>query len=178
MVYYFRKAFTVKSSACFSALNLEWAVSDGAVFYLNNREIGRYNMPAGAVTFSTKASTQVAFLLANQTSLIWNAASVASSLVEGSNVLAVEVHSFATYAWTIGFELRVTALMNTQSCTGSVKAVEVCDGIDNDNNGKVDDGPDGLPLTQPCKTACGSGVATCLSGEWQGCTAPPASEEK
>lgn len=43
--------------------------------------------------------------------------------------------------------------------------------------GKVDEGPDGKPLTQPCRTACGVGVATCISGIYQKCTAKVPTEE-
>ena len=44
---------------------------------------------------------------------------------------------------------------------------EKCDGIDNDCNGKIDDG-----LTRPCSTECGQGTEKCVLGEWVGCTAP------
>ncbi len=44
---------------------------------------------------------------------------------------------------------------------------EICDGIDNNCNGSVDDG-----LTQACSTACGTGTETCSAGAWVNCTAP------
>jgi hypothetical protein len=45
---------------------------------------------------------------------------------------------------------------------------EVCDDIDNDCNGMVDDG-----LTRDCSTACGPGNEVCVTGNWVNCDAPP-----
>lgn len=58
------------------------------------------------------------------------------------------------------------------SAPGGTPKPEVCDGLDNNCNGTVDE-----QLRRPCKTACGSGLETCKSGKWQGCTARPATIE-
>ncbi len=52
------------------------------------------------------------------------------------------------------------------SAPGGTPQPEVCDGKDNDCNGKIDDN-----LVRTCKTACGSGVETCKNGKWINCTA-------
>ncbi|MCB9637990.1 MAG: VWA domain-containing protein [Myxococcales bacterium] len=50
---------------------------------------------------------------------------------------------------------------------------EVCDGLDNDCNGLIDDG-----LARGCNTACGQGIETCTAGQWGGCTARSPEPEK
>lgn len=61
------------------------------------------------------------------------------------------------------------AALNT--IAGSVSA-EVCDGLDNDCDGKVDE-----DLTRACSTACGAGSETCHAGTWEGCDAPQPTAE-
>jgi hypothetical protein len=51
-------------------------------------------------------------------------------------------------------------------------AAEICDGLDNDCNGGVDDA-----LVQECATACGTGTEVCTGGLWTGCNAPPVANE-
>jgi len=49
---------------------------------------------------------------------------------------------------------------------------EVCDNIDNNCNGLLDE-----DLIQPCSTVCGNGYEVCVAGDWISCTAPQPSEE-
>lgn len=88
-VHYFRKAFawSTNVAATVTAI-LNYVVDDGAVFYLNGQEIGRFNMPGGTPAWSTLASSSVfdpmcRALTNTQAGLV---------LKHGTNVLAVEVH--------------------------------------------------------------------------------------
>jgi hypothetical protein len=86
--YYFRMKFTLDTLPQLAALQLNTIIADGAVFYLNGSEVLRWNMPAGSIAASTLAVSNVPnpvivgpFDLPN------------SALVNGTNVLAVELHS-------------------------------------------------------------------------------------
>ncbi|MBN1852381.1 MAG: lamin tail domain-containing protein, partial [Pirellulales bacterium] len=61
---------------------------DGAVFYLNGVEIYRHNMPAGPISFATMASTNVVSPVSTGRVTVPGG----SLIVNGANVLAVEVH--------------------------------------------------------------------------------------
>jgi hypothetical protein len=87
---YFRRTFTVADAAQVSRLTLLLQRDDGAVVYLNGTEVARSNMPAGPVTATTPAASDVSGA-AEKTFVSLPVATTA--LRTGTNVLAVEVHN-------------------------------------------------------------------------------------
>lgn len=85
--YYFRKRFDYADNPAQANLKLDLAVDDGAVVYLNGREVYRQHLPGGAISYGT-AATQVVGAAPLQLGIALDG----GSLVVGSNVLAVEVH--------------------------------------------------------------------------------------
>ncbi|GJP29908.1 hypothetical protein CLOM_g20367 [Closterium sp. NIES-68] len=190
VVYYFRTNFTVTNTKCYSVLRVDLLLSDGAVVYINGVEAIRTNMPAGALTNSTLALSNLepltkdpipytSFTVPLATTTVGPAAAPAGAvaLVEGVNFMAVQVHAFQNYAWEVAFDMRIYAQQPDPKCKGKAARPETCDGLDNDGDGKVDIGPTKKPISVPCSTACGVGTMLCVDGALTPCSArQPAAE--
>ncbi len=80
--------------------------NDGAVVYLNGTEVYRSNMPGGSLTYATPASSTVG----PSDKSTWYLANLNSALlVNGSNVLAVEIHLAGPSSSDIGFDAQLIA---------------------------------------------------------------------
>ena len=101
---YFRLAFPVADQTVFSDLTLSLLRDDGAVVYLNGREVFRSNMPSGSLTYRTSALANVS---GAAESTFYPTTIVATNLVNGTNLLAVEVHQCGTNSTDISFDLEL-----------------------------------------------------------------------
>lgn len=109
---YFRKKFTVTNPAQYEALELEALIDDGAIFYLNGREVARLTMPSGAAGYaynSLNAANEAAFLPVTDARLL------PSALVEGVNTFCVQVHQANATSTDLSFDLRLRGRKNTFS---------------------------------------------------------------
>ncbi len=99
---YFRREFMVTHVTSYSNLVFGIRRDDGAVVYLNGVEVARQNMPVGPIDYLTYAAgTSV-----SETEL-YPATVPATALVEGTNVLAVEIHQATAASSDISFELQL-----------------------------------------------------------------------
>jgi hypothetical protein len=100
VTYYFRTTFDFAGATTDLTLDLRTVVDDGAVFYLNGHEIYRHNMPAGPVSATTSASAPV-----GDAGFAGPIALPPTHLVQGNNVLAVEVHQVTPATTSSGIVL-------------------------------------------------------------------------
>ncbi len=105
--YYFRRDFEVEDRSEFERLGIQLLVDDGAVVFLNGEEILRYNMPSGEILFSTFASETVG---GDDEDTFFAFEVGADALVDGVNVLAVEVHQTNRTSSDVSFDLELNAL--------------------------------------------------------------------
>jgi hypothetical protein len=85
--YYFRTTFELTGSVSTCSLDLSFLAADGAVLYVNGDEVHRVNLPDGAVNHTTPATDPLA-----NPSMVLLEDLLLSNLIDGTNVLAVEVH--------------------------------------------------------------------------------------
>lgn len=100
---YFRQTFIVDDTGDYSGLTLQLTYDDGAVVYLNGAEVWRVNMPTGNINYNTFASSSSE---ENAQATL----SLGNLLLNGSNLVAVEVHQRSASSSDISFELSITGV--------------------------------------------------------------------
>jgi len=111
---YFRRTFSVTNASLFNSLTLRLLRDDGAVVYLNGVEVWRTNMPTGTVGFLTPASVAIAG--ADETTFVQTTLSP-GLLVNGTNVLAIELHQSGGTSSDISFDLQLIGSDSAASIT-------------------------------------------------------------
>ena len=103
---YFRRTFNVADLTDLYDLTLDLLRDDGAVVYLNGQEIVRNNMAEGAFDYLTPSSAGVGG--AEETTFYSYSVDTAL-LVQGDNVIAVEMHQWGGGSSDISFDLKLLA---------------------------------------------------------------------
>lgn len=104
--YYFETEFSFAGApSTVDSLNISHLVDDGAVFYLNGVEVGRFNFNANTIVTSTSLADDVVGNATANTLII-----DPSQLVNGTNRLSVEVHQRTDGSSDIVFGASVAAV--------------------------------------------------------------------
>lgn len=117
---YFRHEFFVDDPARFLGTTLGLIRDDGALVYLNGKEVFRSNLPSGTVNHSTLASATVGDadeITYFETEL------PPTDFAKGRNVLAVEVHQVSLSSSDLRFNLRLDALLTPSTSGGGEPAI-------------------------------------------------------
>lgn len=104
---YFRHRFLATNVASITSLTIAVLRDDGAVVYLNGAEVFRSNMPGGTILNSTLALSAISG--AEETTWFTNTTASPSLLVQGTNVIAVEVHQGSASSSDLGFNGQLVA---------------------------------------------------------------------
>jgi lamin tail-like protein/CotH protein len=109
ITYYFRSTFTYPTNFTPNSLQFSNVIDDGAVFYINGREVARYRLPGtGAITWGTLAE-------AFSGSPPWSGPLPISvtNVQPGLNSIAVEVHQGTPQSGDLLFGTRLDAIIVT-----------------------------------------------------------------
>ena len=116
---YFRRAFSVTNAASYTNLFLQLIRDDAGIVYLNGAEIFRSpNLPAGTITFATLAGSPNGENTLDTTNLAFS-----PLLLEGTNIIAVEIHQGAANSSDISFDLQLTGIRATETNARPVLAI-------------------------------------------------------
>lgn len=108
---YFRKVFYVSNPAQFQEIIGSVCRDDGAVVYVNGTEVFRTNVLGGTISYQTVASSTVAFTSEDD---FHSFAFSPGLLVNGNNLIAVEIHQDEANSSDISFNLSLSGSQNSQ----------------------------------------------------------------
>ena len=109
---YFRKEVVVTNASSFTNMQVSLMRDDGAVVYVNGREIWRSNMPGGTIDRGTLAASTTGSPEENQ--YFFYSVSP-TNFIEGTNMFAVEVHQGAVNSSDLGFDLGLSGVRQLSS---------------------------------------------------------------
>ena len=113
ITYYFRKTFELSGDLSSVDATFSTAIDDGAVVYVNGSEVIRVGMPDGEVAFDTVADRNV-----NEAQIEGLFTIPNEMLVEGENLIAVEVHQISAANSDLVFGLEMQATRTVTSSAG------------------------------------------------------------
>ena len=105
---YFRKDIEISDISEYTGtISMDLLRDDGAIVYLNGKEIIRSNMPQGEVESNTFAQT---FAGGEEENTYFNFILEESDLIAGTNTIAIEIHQSQANSSDLGFDFALKAL--------------------------------------------------------------------
>lgn len=121
---YFRKDINIENAETFTGtLSIDLLRDDGAIIYLNGKELVRSNIRKGSINNQT---TALNFVSGTEESNYINFILDKEVLLEGSNTIAVEVHQHSSSSSDLGFDLELKAIkFSTQNFFSTEETVSI-----------------------------------------------------
>jgi len=124
---YFRRKFVVPGGAIYTNLTFRLVRDDGAVVWLNGRELYRSNMPLPPIPISYLTNGSSAVSGTDEQTFFVTSLAV-TNLHVGTNVLGVEIHQSAPDSSDLGFNLELTGRGYSDDSTPPLLAIVLADG--------------------------------------------------
>ncbi|MES2777206.1 MAG: PKD domain-containing protein [Bacteroidota bacterium] len=102
---YFRKQVSITNPSGYANFTLNVKRDDGIVMYVNGVEVYRNNMPTGTITYTSVATAAAS----DDGNGIQTVSLAASSFVNGTNTIAVEMHQNAGSSTDLSFDMELIA---------------------------------------------------------------------
>jgi hypothetical protein len=109
----FRRRFRIARSGQFRLLRGHVCCDDGAVVFINGREVFRYNLPSGTITHSTRAVRALGPAVEDERRY-HQFVVTPDTLTPGDNVVAVSVHQANATSSDLAMDLELTGLTTDQ----------------------------------------------------------------
>ena len=147
ITYYFETEFNLTERQFSNAyeLQLAYLIDDGAIFYINGKEVYRYNMPFGEVNSSTLASSGAEAKKSEPIGI------PISGLRSGQNRISVEVHQANSGSSDVvmGLELDLLQTLPNPSANPSIRLSEVAGNSEDDWTFEIQNtGSDSVPISE------------------------------
>lgn len=108
---YFRRTFQIDNPGAVTGMTIRLKRDDGAVVYLNGREVFRSAMQEGVIGFTTPGNSGVNVTDDGNTWFTKTLTPSDFTLITGNNVIAVEVHNAFSGSGDLTFDLELTATL-------------------------------------------------------------------
>ncbi|MGC6582254.1 MAG: lamin tail domain-containing protein [Akkermansiaceae bacterium] len=119
---YFRKSFNLTNASSVTELNFSLIRDDGAIVYLNGREIFRSNMNNGTVYSYGDFAPQA---VPDESAVVPHTHTPApGDLLEGENIISIEVHNNSATSSDLGVALQLTATSPTSGGNSAISLTE------------------------------------------------------
>jgi hypothetical protein len=106
VTYYFRKTIQIARASSVQNMTLGLVRDDGAIVYLNGREILRHNLPEGGISHQTFALSAVG---GADEDTFFESSVDPDLLVDGENIFAIEIHQANATSSDISFDMQLSA---------------------------------------------------------------------